>query len=334
MTRIVVTGASGFVGRAVCERALHLGMKVRGTYRSLSSRAEIPAGVEPVHVPSIDRETRWESIFRGAELVVHLAGRVHMVGEDNRSTWDLYREVNVEGTRRLATSAVRAGIRRLLYLSTIKVNGEKTDTGVYTEQNPPNPVGAYAVSKWEAERALADISHATELKIVVLRPPLVYGVGVTANFSALLQGVYAGIPFPFARILNERSLVYVKNLADAILVAATHPSTAGQTYLVSDGHDVSTPDLIRALAQAMDRQPRLFACPPSLLRIVAGILRRGSQMDRLIGSLVVDSTKFCRDAGWLPPYTLFQGLEETVDWYLHSVALAAARDSNPASANG
>lgn len=316
MTCFLVTGASGFIGRAVCERALNLGMKVRGSHRSPDSQSLVPLGVEKIQIACVNSNTDWSNALKDVDVVIHLAGRVHIARETAVDPLSAYREVNTAGTEQLARAAATAGIKRLVYVSTIKVNGEQTVSAPFTEADAPRPVDAYSISKWESEQALWRIGNELGLEIVILRPPLVYGSGVGANFSQLLHIVQRCIPLPLASVSNRRSLIYVQNLADAILVSATHPRAIGQTFLISDGEDVSTPELIRRIAEAMGLPSRMFRCAPSLLNAMASIVGKSADVGRLLGSLAMDSTRFGSETGWIPPYSLSQGLRETIEWYL------------------
>jgi nucleoside-diphosphate-sugar epimerase len=226
-----------------------------------------------------------------------------------------YRRINVQATERLAREAAGLGVRRLVFVSSVKVNGERTRDRPYTEVDAPRPEDAYGISKHEAEQALAGIAAGTGIETVVLRPPLVYGPGVKGNFLRLMGIVARGLPLPLASIANQRSLVYVGNLVDAIVGAIDAPQAAGRTYLVSDGDDVSTPGLARAIARALAVRPRLLPCPPPLLRLAAALSGRGAEIARLTGSLQVDSSRIRRELGWLPPFRLEQGLAETARWY-------------------
>lgn len=316
MNSILVTGASGFVGRAVCRRALSFGFKVKGSHRSPISAGAVPARVEKVEIPSIDRKTDWSRALEGVQVVVHLAGRVHVNRERDGDFLSTYKEVNAAGSQRLAEVAAAVGIQRLVYVSTVKVNGEQTVTAAFTEADTPHPQDAYAISKWESEMALHRIGGESGLEVVILRPPLVYGEEVGANFVRLLNLVRRGTLLPFASVSNRRSLIYVRNLADAILTSAVHPRATGQTFLVSDGEDISTPELVRRIADAMRVPSRIFRCPPSLLNAVSRILGRSADVSRLIGSLAIDDTRFRSETGWIPPFTLSQGLQQTLEWYL------------------
>jgi nucleoside-diphosphate-sugar epimerase len=313
---MLVTGAGGFVGRAVCDRALALGLKVRGSHRSWKSQALVPSGVEKVLVTSINGDTDWSKALVGVDVVIHLAARVHVLEDAYPNDLTLYREVNKVGTERLASMAAAAGVRRLVYVSTIKVNGEKTLSVPFTELDSPNPEDAYAISKWESEQSLRRIAAETGLEVVILRPPLVYGKGVGANFGRLVRLVERRIPLPLTSVVNRRSLIFVKNLADAILSTTRHPKAAGQTFLLSDGEDVSTPELIRRIAVAMEVPARMFWFPLSLLRLGASILGKSAEMSRLFDSLTLDSAKVRSEIAWTPPYTLSRGIRETIEWYL------------------
>ena len=316
MPSILVTGASGFVGRAVCEQALALGMKVRVSYRSSSSLPRLTGETEKIQIPFINDVTDWSHAFAGIDVVVHLAARVHMVSDKGTQSLSLYREVNTAGTEHLARSAVASGVKRLVFVSTVKVNGEQTGYRPFEEEDPPRPEGAYAISKWESEEALNRIAAETGLGIVVLRPPLVYGQGVGANFLRLLGLIRSGIPLPLASVSNRRSLIYVKNLSDAILKCAVHSCASPRTYLVCDEQSVSTPELIEHIASLMGLRVRTFSCPPRLLNLAGELLGKSAEVARLLQSLVIDDRRIQSEIGWTPPYSLLEGLRETIDWYL------------------
>jgi nucleoside-diphosphate-sugar epimerase len=223
-------------------------------------------------------------------------------------------KVNLYGTENLAQQAARAGVKRLVYVSSVKVNGEQTAEGrAFTELDEPDLHDPYGVSKCEAEQALHRVEAETGLEIVIVRPPLVYGAGVKGNFAQMLKALAKGIPLPLGAVHNLRSLVYVRNLVDALIVCATHSAAAGQTYLVSDGEDISTPDLLRQLGAAMGHPAQLLPCPSALLKLAGRLVGRADQIERLLGSLQVDSSKIRRELGWQPPYTLQQGLQATAE---------------------
>jgi nucleoside-diphosphate-sugar epimerase len=286
------------------------GFAVQRAVRSVSS---LEAG-DSVVVREIGPETEWEAALQGVDCVVHLAARVHTLRETATDPLAEYRRVNLEGTRRLAAAAASHGVSRLVFVSSIKVNGEASERP-FTESDPAHPEDAYACSKWEAEKALAQIGAQTGLEHVILRPPLVYGPGVGANFARLMQWVARGVPLPLGAVDNRRSLLYVGNLVDAIRHCLHHPAAVGRTYLVSDGEDVSTPELVRRIARAMEVAPRLLPVPVSLLRLAAGAIGRRHEIERLVGSLQVDSSAIRRQLGWLPPVTMQEGLAETVRWF-------------------
>jgi nucleoside-diphosphate-sugar epimerase len=306
-----VTGAGGFVGSILCSALARGGWRVRRAVRAGTpgdAASTIPVG-------DIGPATDWTRALEGVACVAHLAARTHVLKERADDPLTEYRRTNVAATRRLAEQARAAGVRRILYLSSVKVNGESTGLHPYTENDAPRPEDDYGRTKWEAERELASIAAATSLEVVVLRPPLVYGPGVKGNFLRLIGLVARGVPLPLASLQNRRSLIYVENLAQAIIAALAAPQAAGRTYLVSDGEDVSTPDLVRALARALGVRARILACPAAVLRVAATLTGRRDEFARLAGSLQVDATSIRRDLGWHPPHALAQGLAETARWY-------------------
>jgi nucleoside-diphosphate-sugar epimerase len=314
--KALVTGASGFIGKALCVALRNRGWNVTAAMRS---RGELNSADETVTVGSMDGGTNWRTALAGIDVVIHLAARVHVMNETAHDPLSEFRKINVDGTASLAVQAARMGVKRLLYVSSIKVNGEETKgQHTYTESDAAAPQDPYGVSKWEAEQALHQVSHQTGLEIVVVRPPLVYGPGVKGNFISLLDAVHKGLPLPLEGARNSRSLVYVGNLVDALITCAVHPAAAGKTYLVSDGQDVSTVELVRLIAGALGGRSRLIYVPPSLLRGVATLLGRRGAFDRLFGSLCVDSGKLRKELDWRPPYTMARGLGETAAWYLAS----------------
>ena len=311
--KALVTGANGFVGRQVCASLLRQGHTVRAAVRSLNWPIE---NCEVASVGSIDDETDWTEALRDVDVVIHLAARVHVMKETVADPLAEFLKVNLLGTANLAYQAARAGVKRLVYVSSIKVNGERTtEAKPFTELDAPDPQDPYAVSKLQAEQALQRIAQETGLEVVVVRPPLVYGPGVKGNFNSLLAAIDRGIPLPLAGANNARSLVYVGNLVDALIACAEHPAAAGQTYLVSDGEAVSTATLLAKIAQSLARSNRAFYFPRFLVRAVAVLVGRSEQVDRLFGSLRVSDKKIRAELGWSPPYTLEQGLHATADWY-------------------
>ena len=281
----------------------------------MRSHGQLSANGETAIVGNIDASTKWADALRGVDTVIHLAARVHVMKEKAADPLTEFLKVNLYGTSNLAQQAAGAGVKRLVYVSSVKVNGETTDARPFAETDEPDPRDPYAVSKLQAEQVLQRISGETGLEVVIVRPPLVYGPGVKGNFLRLLAAIDRGIPLPLAGAHNLRSLVYVGNLVDALIVCASHPAAAGQTYLVRDGEDVSTAILVEKLSRALGRDSRLFGLPPGLLRAAATLLGRAEQMDRLFGSLRVNDQKIRGELGWVPPYSMEQGLRATVDWY-------------------
>ena len=308
---VLVTGASGFVGTALCERLTHQGFNVRRVGRGAAAINED----DYFRVDDLSRDSDWQEALRDAEVIIHLAARTHVLDDQSADPLADYRNVNVQGTSALARQAAACGVRRLVFLSSIKVNGEFTSGEPFTESDRPAPEDAYGISKLEAEKVLEQISGESGLETVILRPPLVYGPNVKGNFLRLLHAVARGLPLPLASVDNRRSLIYVGNLVDAITTCIDAPAAAGKTYLVSDGEDVSTPALIGKLASAMGKMPRLLPCPTGLLNLGAAMLGKRAAAARLTGSLCVDSTRIRQELGWQPRHSLDQGLNTTVQWY-------------------
>ncbi|MDZ4730664.1 MAG: SDR family oxidoreductase [Xanthomonadales bacterium] len=311
-SRILVTGATGFVGRALLARLQNSGRPVRVALRTPAS---ICAAGEKTVVGDIGPDTDWQLALQGVGCVVHLAARTHVLDEDSADPMSAYRDINVLGSIRLAQQAAAAGVSRLIFMSSVKVNGEATRLHPFTETDVPAPLDAYGVTKAKAENALQRIGTETGIEIIILRPPLVYGPGVKGNLLRLLDLVHRGIPLPLASVRNQRSLLYVDNLADAIVCCVDAPAAGGAIYMVSDGEDISTPGLINKLAVAMGKMPRLLPCPPTLLTFGAGILGKRAMALRLTGSLAVDSSRIRRNLGWEPRCSLDQGLNAMVQWY-------------------
>lgn len=310
--RVLVTGATGFVGRALMVSLVRAGITPRATLRRST---EMGVG-EAVVVGDIGPDTDWSAALTSCDAVVHLAARVHVLHEQAGDSLAAFRRTNTAGTLNLARQAAAAGVGRFVFLSSIKVNGEGRDAP-YTEADKPAPEDAYGQSKWEAEQGLRAIERETGLEAVILRPPLVYGPGVKANFLSLMRAVDAGWPLPLGAVRNQRSLLYLGNLVDAIRACLTHPAAAGQTFVLSDGAPLSSAELARALAIALGRPARLPSVPLGLLRVGTRLLGRGGAMNRLLGSLAVDDSLIRARLGWRPPYSLEAGMNETVFAYRH-----------------
>jgi nucleoside-diphosphate-sugar epimerase len=313
--KILVTGATGFTGPPVCaalaERDHDLTAAVRDPARA-------PEGAKTVTIGDIGPDTDWKPALDGVEAIVHLAGRAHIMRDRAEDPLAAFRAVNRDGTLTLARQAAETGVKRLVFLSSIKVNGEETEDGAYTEAVAAPPADPYGLSKWEAEEGLRALASETGLEVVILRPPLIYGPGVKANFLSLLKLARKGWPLPFGSIRNRRSLLYAGNLADAVALSVTHPEAANRTFLLRDGEDLSVPDLLRRAARAMGRTAPLLPFPPGLLDLAARLAGRGDMIKRTAGSLQVDDGEIRRRLDWQPPFTVEQGLQATADWFIAS----------------
>lgn len=293
--RVLVTGAGGFVGRTLVPALRAGNWQVREAARSPRSGA--------IEVGNFDDATDWTAALEQCDVVVHLAARVHDRTRAAACDLEGFRRTNRDATLHLAEAAAQAGVQRFVFLSSIKVNGEGRDT-VYKAADLPEPQGAYAVSKYEAEQGLWDIAARTGLNLVIIRPPLVYGPGVGGNFRTLISLVRRGVPLPFGAVHNRRSLVGVTNLSSAISHVLKHQKAVGKTWLVSDQCDISTPELIRLIASAAGKRPMLLPIPPALLRTAAYMVGRGHTFGQIAGSLTVDSTPLTLELGWRPPLTV------------------------------
>ncbi len=313
--RILITGADGFVGRATCA-ALSKKYIVQGTVRSNKRLLNLPSDITGIVTDDLSLMIDWKSLLQGTETVIHLAARVHQMREDRSGSMEAYQRINVSMTETLANASSQAGVRRLIFISSVKAMGESTRPGeAWNESSPCDPQDAYGRSKHDAERILTDIGKKTSLEVVILRLPLVYGPGVKGNIARLLTAVSRGIPLPLGGIHNQRSLLYLDNLVDAIRVSIEHPAAAGETFLVSDGEDCSTPKLIRLVGLGINRPVRMFHFPPSIIRLAGRIFGKGAEVERLLGSLVVDIGKIRQTLSWNPPYTMEQGLKRTAHFY-------------------
>ena len=318
LRHVLVTGANGFIGQALCRRLLAEGWHVRGAIRSLSQKAALPPGIDIVEIGSIGPSTEWDTALEGIDTVVHLAARVHVMDESSADPIIEYRKINADGTKHLAQIAQSKKVRRFVFVSSIKVNGEGREAP-YTEADQPEPIDPYGISKFEAENELHRIADNTAIEVVILRPPLVYGPEVKANFLQLIKLINRGIPFPLAGVKNHRSMIFIENLVDALFTCATHPRAVGNTFLVSDGTDVSTPELIQKISFALGKHVRIFALPPWLLRLLGRLSGKYETVSRLLDSLFVDSTKIRTELDWKAPFSMEEGLKETAKWYLQAL---------------
>jgi nucleoside-diphosphate-sugar epimerase len=311
--RVLVTGATGFVGRTLAkELRARTGYSVHTSVRR--SNHSVDGLAQSTFVCELAPETDWTQVVSGTDVVVHTAARVHVMNDKAVDPPAEFRRVNVDGTLNLARQAASAGVRRFVFISSIKVNGEVTLAGhPFAADDVPAPQDAYGISKLEAEQGLKQIAVETGMAVVVIRPPLVYGPGVRANFQTLLRTVAWGLPLPLGSVDNRRSLVALDNLVDFIVTCIDHPRAANQTFMVSDGEDISTPELIRRMAHAMGRPARLIPMPVWLLKAGATMLGKRDMVQRLLGSLQVDIEKASRLLDWRPPISLDQGLKKVAE---------------------
>ena len=310
MPLALVTGGTGFIGAALLQALHAAGWRVRATARTVPERSALP--VDWREVGDIGPDTAWDGLLDGVDCVVHLAARVHVLNETSKDPSAAFRRTNVMGTARLARACAEAGVRRFVYLSSVGVHGARSFARPLSESSPLAPHDDYSRSKLEAEQVLAEIGRSTPLEVVMLRPPLVYGPGAPGNFARLVRLVRSGWPLPLAGIDNRRSLIYLGNLVDAILLCMHHPTVAGQAFLLDDGRPVSTPELVRALAQAMGRPVRLFKVPVSVLEFAGALSGKRAVIKRLTSSLWVDSSLIRARLNWIPPHSMEAGLTMTV----------------------
>lgn len=313
---IGITGATGFVGGAVVRRLL--GMTGSALRLAVRNNYEAPPGpVEVVTVGALTPDTQWGAFANGLDVIIHAAARVHVLNESASDPAFEYQQANVLGTLRLAEQAAAAGVKRFIFISSIKVNGEATAPGsVYTADGPAQPQDPYGVSKLEAENGLRQLAIRTGMEVVIIRPVLVYGPGVKANFLSMMRWLEKGIPLPLGAIDNRRSLVALDNLVDLIATCLTHPAAANQTFLVSDGRDVSTTELLKLMAAALGKPARLLPVPMWLLNGAAALLGKKNVSQRLCGSLQVDISKTRTLLGWAPPVSVEEAMEKTARHYL------------------
>lgn len=311
-SRTLVTGATGFVAQALLTAMTH--QSALTTYASARRTQTLPHEWNPIQVSDLSAHTDWLLALKNIDVVVHLAARVHVMNDDSADPLAEFRRTNVEGTRALAEQAARAGVKRFVFVSSIKVNGESTEPGrPFTAQDVPAPQDAYGQSKAEAEEVLRGIAAETGMEVVIIRPPLIYGPGVKANFAAMMQWLNRGAPLPLGRTGNARSFLALDNLVDLIMTCLEHPAAANQTFLASDGQDVSTTQLLQKMAEALGRKARLLPVPPGLMRLGAKLVRREDIYQRLFGSLQLDIRHTQQTLDWTPPLSLEAGLQQTAN---------------------
>lgn len=311
-----MTGGTGFVGSGVAERlvsdSLHgLRVVVRKPETLLAP------GVERVVVSDIAPNVNWSNGLQDVDVVIHVAARVHVMAEASDNPLDEFRRVNTAGTLNLARQAAGTRARRFIFVSSIKVNGEATTLGTsFSADDIPAPLDPYGVSKMEAEQGLREIAEQTGMEVVIIRPPLVYGPGVKANFLTMMRWLARGVPLPLGAIDNRRSLVVLDNLVDLIVTCIDHPAAANQTFLVSDGEDLSTTQLLRRMGCALGKPARLIPVPPMLIKLGAALVGKPAVAQRLCDSLQVDISKTRRLLGWSPPVSVDEGLKKAAQGYL------------------
>ena len=316
MNKICITGANGFIGKSLKNSLTKSGKFVRGFIRNESQLSKTNIS-NNIIVGDITQNINWTNYLEGFDCLIHCAGRAHIMNDNDDKS---YFNVNTLATKNLAEHAVNAGIKRLIFLSTIKVNGESThaksdnndDRSIFKYSDIPNPQDFYATSKLEAEQILLDISKNTELEVVIVRLPLVYGREAKGNLFRLKKLIYSGLPIPLGLIKNQRSLIGIDNLIDLLIKCINHPNAAGKIFLASDDEHLSTPELIRCMASAMGKPVRIIPIPIFILKLLAKILRKQNEIDRLLGSLRVDNAYAKKVLNWKPPYTVFEGIKKMV----------------------
>lgn len=309
MCRVLITGASGFVGGGLCDA-----LRIRNIDFIPVVRRNAASG--QFGVEDITEETRWDNVLGDCDTVIHLAARVHVMKDRNSNPLSAYRKANVDATINLAQQAAKLGVKRFIFVSSVKVNGEGTSEKPFSVFDEPAPLDPYGKSKLEAEVALQELSHITGLEVVIIRPPLIYGPGVRANFLRLMQLVKTGMPLPFGAIRNRRSMVALDNLVDLLIVCIRHPAAAGHIFMVSDDNDISICELLRMLATAMGIRSLLLPIPAQLITGVASLIGKSATANRMLSSLQVDISHTKSTLGWQPVVTMQNSLDKTVAYFL------------------
>lgn len=309
----MVTGANGFVGRALCLTLAHHGYEVKAVVRQAGAMMKSPANIKEIVVTDYSKPAIWKGILEDVTCVIHLAARAHVIYDETKDPLNEYRRINVGFTESLLKAAIEFNIHRFVFLSSIKVNGESTSGTPFNEEHPPAPLDAYGISKMEAENLVKDLSSKSNTEYVIIRPPLVYGAGVKANFLTLVKLVRKSFPLPFASVSNARSLIALENLVDFIHICAIHKNASNETFLIADGDDVSTQELVRRIARAMNKKALLFPCPVLAIKVLARLSGRQHIAQRVLGSLQINNSKAVKQLGWKPVVCMQQALHATVD---------------------
>lgn len=316
--RVLVTGPNGFVGRAIIERLKH----EPETSIVAALRKNKPCylnGINSVLIGDINEQTDFSEALSNVDVVIHTAAKVHVVKNSKKSTFTGFSDVNVGGTLNLAKQAISTNVKRFIYISSIKVNGESTTKKkIFCADDTPTPISQYAISKAEAEAGLIKIERTSELEVVIIRPTLVYGPGVKANFLSMMRWVHRGIPLPLGAIHNKRSFVAIENLVDLIVNCIHHPKAANQIFLVSDDDDLSTTELFYRLSNAFGKKPRLVPVPHKLLEMLLKYAGKESIAQKLCDSMIVDISKTKAMLGWNPIISSYDGIKKSVEWYLRN----------------
>ena len=318
MKKVLITGATGFVGKALCERLIRDKYQVVAAIRKSSNLNALSIEICNISVDDISVNTDWKVGLKDVKSVVHLAARVHVMNDTVSDPLYEFRKTNFEGTMQLAKGCVKAGVKRFVYLSTIKVHGEESFHGQpFTENDTTTQIkDPYGISKQETESALLDLSKKSGMEVVIIRPPLVYGPGVKANFFNMMKWLYRGVPLPFGSIKNKRSLIGLDNLVDLIVTCMEHPSAANQIFLASDGEDLSTTELLKRVSAAMNKSSRLLPVPQKLIEFSLKFIGKDDLSRRLCGSLQVDISKARKLLNWSPSTSVDHGIEMTVQHFL------------------
>lgn len=317
MKRVLVTGASSFVGQSLCSSLLAQGYEVRAAVRNANAMLSTN-GLDVFVVGQVGGQTDWSAALVGVDCVIHCVARAHFVRETTPGAMKSYREVNAAGTQRLAEQAAAMDVQRLVFISSIKVNGDRTERGKpFLFSDVPAPEDYYGQSKLEAEQALWVVSAQTSLEVVVVRPPLIYGAGVKGNLLRMMNCLARGVPLPLGGLCNRRSFVGLSNLVDLLLCCINHPAAAGQTFLASDGNDLSTPQLLRLISEGLNLPARLLPMPVGLLQAVGSLAGKRGEIERLVSDLQVDIGYTRERLGWTPPMTVNDGIHEMARWFVN-----------------